>query len=121
MTTSNGNGSVQSRKKQDEILAGLEKEWGTTAFVRTSLGLLVCRKPTPGEYKRFQDKASDPKKTSSSAAKEFVMQAVVHPEADAAMSIFSSYPALYDGLAVAMHNLSGGDLEIETGKSRASG
>ena len=106
----------QSRTQQNEIISAMEKEWGKTAFARTPMGLVVCRKPTPGEHTRLQDKLGDTKKSDSNAIKEFVFAAVVHPDPDGFRSVMDEYPVLVEEIAVAMRKLAGGDIEVETGK-----
>lgn len=105
----------QGRAKQDEIIATLKKEWGRLVTVRTPIGLIVCRRPTPGEHQRVSDKYTDGK-SKYAAQKEHVFACAVHPDIDRFKQILDDYPSLVQMMCDGLIEIAGANLEIETGK-----
>lgn len=101
----------------EQVLAELKSKHGDVAVVSTPLGDLAFRTPTQDEHERWVDKCTEGTSSKTSATREYVLCAVVHPSRQDAVSIFEKYGAMPPKIAGKLAELAGSNFEIEIKKA----
>jgi len=111
---------VESKpRSHDDIVAAVKSEgdYLEVLDVKSPWGSLVFRPLTDSEYHRLSDKLGDSRKSDFSAQREAVLGCRLYPDADQFMALLRRKPGLTTAIVNALFKMSGGDIDIEVGKS----
>lgn len=108
---------AEETAKLEELEAEHGRHGDKIWALRTELGLVVVRRPTPAKYQAFMDRG----KTSQAAQESFVRDFLVYPDKTTFNSMVAATPALIGRCADALIYLAGWrQREEAAGKSATS-
>ena len=113
MTENTKDGGLTEEKR-----AELVEKHGPLAVIRVReggqlIGTIVCRRPTRGDYNRFQDKVAEGKGSRSSHLENFVRSSVVYPDSDTFDALAEKKPAMATNLGGKLLELAGSEDDVE--------